>query len=68
MCPNLRIVLCEACGSEGRIYFDVSDRDGPMEASEPCPWCDGTGGELVEVLPITMEDLDELVGVLIPND
>lgn len=51
-----RVVLCEACGSEGRIYCGQyeDERD-----TGPCPWCEGTGGELIETQPITLADLDE---------
>ena len=28
----------------------------------PCPQCEATGSEIVEVEPIEMEDLDELQG------
>ena len=53
------IVPCEACGSEGRIYHVVGyDRatGSPQEFDEPCPYCNGTGGEEVEGQPITLED------------
>lgn len=57
------IVLCECCGSEGRIYRRASwlDSDaGPGEIDDgPCEACDGTGREMIEGEPITMEDLDE---------
>lgn len=55
MCDtDYRVVLCEACGSEGRIYHGDPDTGW----SEPCKWCEGTGGELIQVYPIEMEDLD----------
>jgi len=50
---DFRIVCCEACGSEGRIYYGECD-DG---FSEPCPYCEGTGGEIIPVEPITLDDL-----------
>jgi hypothetical protein len=53
--PDWRIVLCECCGSEGRIYHGEYD-DG---WSKPCDVCEGTGGEIIETQPITMEDLDD---------
>lgn len=63
--PNdVRIVLCEACGSEGRIYHWTGRYDNygnPMEYEEPCPYCDGTGGELIGVQPIELEDMEEFV-------
>jgi Zn finger protein HypA/HybF involved in hydrogenase expression len=50
-----RIILCETCGSEGRIirgqYEDERD-------CGPCPACDGTGLEVVETEPIQMTDID----------
>lgn len=53
---NIRLVLCEACGSEGRIL--ICD-GGPDERDHgECPACNGTGRELVEVEPIEMDDLD----------
>lgn len=63
MC-NLRIVGCEACGTEGRIYVTEHCWDhhtGPYWGERdtgPCPWCDGTGGEIIETRPIAMEDLE----------
>jgi len=59
MC-DLRIVLCEACGSEGRI---LSCDGGPYDTDGgPCPYCEGTGGELIKVQPITEEDFTEAFG------
>lgn len=56
---NERIVLCEACGSEGRVlrgqYEDERDYG-------PCPYCEGTGGEIIETQPIEMVDLDKMSG------
>lgn len=54
MCnDNFRIVGCEACGTEG--YHDVYH-------NEECHWCEGTGGELIQVGPITLEDLELYCG------
>jgi ssDNA-binding Zn-finger/Zn-ribbon topoisomerase 1 len=54
-----RVVRCDACGSEGRIlrgqYEDEYD-DGP------CPACEGTGEEIVEVEPIDQDDLIAMGG------
>lgn len=47
---DYRVVGCEACGTEGQIYSDEY-------TSVPCPWCEGTGGEVIEVYPIEMKDL-----------
>ncbi|MGY3609892.1 MULTISPECIES: hypothetical protein [unclassified Bradyrhizobium] len=62
---NARVVLCEACGSEGRLFTltHISREDGQWDGhSEPCPWCEGTGGEVIETQPIDMEDLEEMCG------
>jgi hypothetical protein len=51
-----RIVPCEHCGTEGRIYSGYSNDPHPKDEG-PCPACEGTGGEIVEVEPITLDDL-----------
>jgi hypothetical protein len=51
------MVLCEACGSEGRI-LTTNGNDPDATDHGPCPCCDGTGIEIVECKPIAMEDLD----------
>ena len=51
--PDVRIVLCEACGSEGRIYRGQYDDE--RDCGE-CPACEGTGGEIIDVARITLED------------
>jgi hypothetical protein len=53
---DLRIVACEACGTEGRVYH--GDGDKPWDYVEECPYCDGTGGEIITTQPIEMADLD----------
>lgn len=54
--PEVRIVLCDVCGSEGRLY---TSNGGPDETDRgPCPWCDDTGGALIPVEPIDFEDLE----------
>lgn len=53
---DLRIVACEACGTEGRIYHGNGDK--PWDYVEECPYCDGTGGEIITTQPIEMADLD----------
>lgn len=65
---DFRVVPCEACGSEGRLYErhtwydrEYGYQDGE-EDTGPCPYCEGTGGELIEVEPIEMEDLDMIGG------
>lgn len=54
---DVRIVLCERCRSEGRLYCGHANDPNPRDCG-PCPACEGTGGELIEVEPIEMEDLD----------
>jgi hypothetical protein len=51
-----RIVACEACGTEGRIFHGNGDK--PWDYVEECPYCDGTGGEIITTQPIEMADLD----------
>jgi hypothetical protein len=55
---DYRLVLCETCGSEGRIYRGLYEDERDCG---PCPACEGTGGEgeIVEVEPIEMEDLSD---------
>lgn len=60
-----RIVLCEHCGSEGRIYANDTKpwADEPSERDDgPCPACEGTGGEIIETEPVMMEELDDICG------
>jgi hypothetical protein len=56
---DYRIVLCEYCHSEGRIYTC----DGGPDVTDwgSCPACEGTGGEVIEVFPIGIEDLETVV-------
>lgn len=51
------LVLCEACGSEGRMF--VGSYEDERDIGE-CPVCHGTGREEVEGEPIEMEDLDRV--------
>lgn len=55
-----RIVPCQCCGSEGRIYDKYYTwQDGWIDRDiGPCEACEGTGGEIIETEPITMEDLE----------
>lgn len=55
---NLRIMLCPTCGSEGRIEYGCAN-DPHASYVEICHECEGGGHVLVEVEPITMEDLQE---------
>lgn len=65
MCTDVRIVLCEVCGSEGRIYtpsYCFDEYGNHMDYVHDCPWCEATGGELIKVYPIEMDDLDAMAG------
>lgn len=59
---NLRIMLCPTCGSEGVLIF-ARGNDPDNERYEECPECEGSGDVLVEVEPITMEDLEAADGL-----
>lgn len=65
MC-DLRIIPCEYCGTEGRIYERhlVYERNAAPHEDDvevgPCPCCEGTGGEIIKVQPIELEDLEVL--------
>lgn len=63
---DVRIVPCEACGTEGCRYFGHPNAPD-HEYCEPCPYCEGTGGEIVTVEPVGLIDLDELAPVEIAN-
>lgn len=50
---DVRIVGCEACGSEGRILRG----DGPYPTDYgPCPECSGTGVVEIDVEPVAPEE------------
>lgn len=53
-----RIVPCETCGTEGAI-ITAYDNNPENEREDPCPWCDHTGGEIIETRRLDMEDLDD---------
>lgn len=53
--PDFRIVPCTRCGSEGRLYCGQYEDERDCG---PCPVCEGTGGEIIEVDPIDLEDLE----------
>lgn len=52
-----RIVLCQRCGSEGRILRGHPNDPDPVDCG-PCKACEGTGLEVIETELIEMEDLD----------
>ena len=62
MCDLLPVTLqlCEACGSEGRILVaDGVDRMGAPQERDcgQCPYCEGTGGELIATQPVTEAEI-----------
>ena len=50
-----RIVLCENCQSEGRLYRGQYEDERDCG---PCPVCEGTGWEIIKTEPVTLEDID----------
>lgn len=50
-----RIVLCQTCGSEGRIYCGPAPDE--RDCGE-CPDCEGAGSVVIEAQPIEISDLD----------
>lgn len=57
--PEYREVECFDCGGDGE-YEDPPHRDGRPGRGYRCDSCDGKGVILIEVHPITEEDLAEL--------
>ena len=60
-----RIVLCDHCGSEGRVrtgFYSHDQYGNEMLDERECPSCEGTGGEIIETQPIDMRDLDIMAG------
>lgn len=54
-----RIIGCEYCGTEGRIYRSRYGGNDPDTIDlGPCPVCEGKCSVVIEVEPIEMEDLD----------
>jgi hypothetical protein len=63
---DARIVPCEACQAEGRTYQRVLvyERNAAPHEDDvdtgPCPYCEGTGGKIITVQEIEIEDLDAI--------
>lgn len=55
--PDVRVVPCTHCGSEGRLYRGHANDPNPRDCG-PCPVCEGTGGEVIEVEPVELENLE----------
>jgi hypothetical protein len=51
---DYRIIGCEYCGTEGRIYRGQYEDERDCG---PCPACEGERSIVIEVEPIEMEDL-----------
>lgn len=58
---DYRIIPCEYCGSEGRILRGHPNDPYPRDCG-PCPVCEGTGSEVIEVEPLTMDEALEADG------
>lgn len=70
---DLRIVPCEACGTEGRIIRRCIGYEpgcghphnyGERDDGE-CQCCEGTGGAIIQTEPIDLDDLDVLAPSMI---
>ena len=56
--PNQRVERCDVCHSEGFIEHGHPNAPHP-DWVERCEACDGTGAIVVDLLPITIDDMDE---------
>jgi hypothetical protein len=54
---DIRIIPCEECGGEGELYYAWANDPHPRSSGR-CGACGGRGEVEIEVVPITMEDLD----------
>lgn len=68
---DFRIVLCEACGSEGYESYTATvyepgcgfgHSDVLLDYSRPCRFCEGTGCAIIPVEPIDLHDLLQMAG------
>jgi hypothetical protein len=50
------LIFCEYCDGEGRLLTS-KDVDRGL-----CPWCDGTGTEIVTATLVTFDDFEECWG------
>lgn len=58
---DVRVVLCDACGSEGRV---LRSNGGPYDIDcGECPECRGVGSVIIETQSIEISDLDAVVDV-----
>lgn len=54
---NARIVCCDGCGGEGRVLYSDG---GPYDTDGgPCPWCEETGGAVIETEPVDLADISD---------
>lgn len=63
-----RIVECITCQGEGRIireeFWGYDPRTGDPtghRSEEWCRYCEGTGGEIIETIPVECDDLCPMV-------
>lgn len=54
------LVLCERCGSEGRLYSGHPNDPNPRDVGE-CPDCNGDGRAWIDAEPVECDDLDPLI-------
>lgn len=57
MCADIRVIPCEYCEGDGRLYGAPRPPNGDS-SSRRCHYCNGTGRQEIELEPITLEDLD----------
>lgn len=65
-----RLIGCEHCGTEGCgrpldpddgtcvCRYQGYDGNSPINCEDACPYCEGTGGELIATEPVELEDLE----------
>lgn len=57
---NERVIPCESCGGDGEFnepYFRSDHSVGNRHSK--CTACAGTGEQVIELEPVTLEDLEE---------
>jgi hypothetical protein len=59
---DMRLVLCEYCGSEGRLYTSrYGGNDPDVWPIGDCPVCEGTCFVIIETEPVELSDLETLM-------
>ena len=53
-------VMCDACQGSGEVERDTYGYYDPnaIPIMEPCAYCDGTGGYMVHMRPVDLEDVE----------